>query len=705
VATKSEDDAKKSHEDLLETARKRFDLAEEAWRESKKLALEDMQFLAGDQWPEAIRKERESDGRPTLTINRLHQHVKQVTNDGRQNRPSIKVYPVDDNADVETAKILQGLIKHIETNSGADVAYDRGLDCAVKGGFGFWRVVTDYCDPLSFDQEALIKSIRDPLSVTFDPHSTEPDGSDANFAFITDDIPHEEYKATYPDSDLSKHSDWSRLQHEVPGWMSDSTCRIAEYFYKDFKEVELVLLSDGQVYDAADLAAGLPIGPEGLPLEVVQKRVSKIPIIKWAKINAVEVLEETEWPGRWIPIVPVYGDEVVLGGKRVLEGIVRHGKDPARIYNFNVSAEVEAISLAPKAPFVGMEGQFEGYEHQWATANRKNYAFLQYKAKTLANGQPAPPPQRMSTEANTMAITNSRMQSADDIKATTGIHDASLGARSNESSGIAIQRRNQQAQTANFHFIDNQTRSMRHTGRILVDIIPKIYDTARAVRIIGEEGDQQVVQVNAVVDGQETYNLGAGKYDVVCEVGPSYATKRQEAVQTMLDLTKAYPQLMQIAGDLWLKQMDIPGAKEIAERVKKTLPPGLAEDDEKNKKPIPPEVQAQIQQMSQMIEQLTAAANESSEALKTKKLELESRERIEFKKLEVQVELKRAELDQAASLAVLEGEIAELRHRQELVQMSQPIDSDSTGQMPDQPMPDEQQQLTGELSPGLPMEQ
>ncbi|HUP81269.1 MAG TPA: portal protein, partial [Pirellula sp.] len=344
--------------------------------------------------------------------------------------------------------------------------------------------------------------------------------------------------------------------------------------------------------------------------------------------------EETEWPGQWIPIVPVLGDELNIDGKRVLESVIRHAKDPQKMYNYWASAETEAIALAPRAPFIGAEGQFEGHEGKWREANNKNYAYLEYKPTSI-NGQPAPPPQRNAFEPAVMAITQARMQSAEDLKATTGIYDATLGMRSNENSGVAIQKRTNQSQTNNFHFIDNLRRARRHAGRIIVDLIPKIYDTARTVRIMGEEDTIEMVKINQETEFKgenKFFKFDQGKYDVAIDEGPSFATKRQEAVQSMLAFVQAYPAAAQLVGDLMVKNMDWPGANEISERLKKSLPPGIA-DQADEKKPLPPQVQAQMQQMNQVIEQLTEQLVHRTKQIESKTLELESRERIEMAKI------------------------------------------------------------------------
>lgn len=696
AAKKDKPKSSGSKEKLLETARERFRLAEEAERRIREVALDDLKFRAGEQWPQQMKMERELDHRPCLVINRIPQFIRQITNDQRQNRPSIKVYPVDDKGDVETAKIYQGLIRHIEYNSGADAAYDTAFEGAAIKGFGYFRIITDYVDPTSFEQEILIKRIRNHFTVYIDPNSKEPDGSDMNWAFIFEDVPKDDYKAEYGESELAGMDDWSSIGDAYKGWVTKSTCRIAEYFYKEFQEIDICQIESGASIAKSELEQLYPEGiPDGL---IIQERRAKVPVIKWCKINGLEILEETEWPGRWIPIIPVYGDELDVDGEVIREGVIRHAKDSQRMYNYWKSTETETIALAPKAPFIVAEGQIpREYEPLWKTANKKSHAFLPYKP-TDHKGQLVPPPQRNSFEPPVAAITNASLHAAEDLKATTGIYDAALGAKSNETSGVAIQRRNQQAQTSNYHLIDNLTRSIRHCGRILVDLIPKIYDTARAARIIGEEGEQEVIRINEEFEhrGRKVhYNLGVGKYDVVVETGPSFATKRQEAAVSMEGLAKAYPQIMQVAGDLMVKNMDWPGASEIAERLKKTLPPGIAED--KDKKPIPPEVQAQLSQMDQMIAALTEQLQAATETINTKKLELESKERIEFAKLETQLELEKLKQAQQFAIDSVNRQIADLQRRQELLGIYEPIAGTNEG------TDETQEQLTGELSPGTTM--
>jgi len=695
---------KESDKELLGVARNRWNIAVDAETEIRSVALDDMNFRAGDQWDVKVKQSREQDCRPCLTINRLPQYIRQITNDQRQNRPSIKVDPVDDKADVETAKVYQGLIRHIEYNSNADVAYDTAFEAAATKGLGYYRFITEFCDAMSFEQEIRIKRIRNSFSVYMDPHYQEPDASDSNWCFVFEDISKDDYKSQFPKSELAGMNEWTSVGDTPAGWLSKDSVRIAEYFYKEYVETEIYLLSTGETVTKEDIEKiGMPEG-----MAVVSKRKTVVPKIMWVKINAIEVLEKTEWPGKYIPVVPVLGDELDIDGKRILEGVIRHAKDPQRMYNYWASAETETIALAPRAPFIGVEGQFEGHEAKWRDANTKNYAYLEYKGKMIG-GEMAPPPQRNVYEPAVQAITQARQLSAEDLKATTGIYDSALGMKSNETSGRAIQRRAAQAQTNNFHFIDNLTRALRHGGRILIDLIPKVYDTARAVRIMNEDGTVDMVKVNEVFEHkgkQVNYQLSHGKYDVTVSTGPSFATKRQEAVESMLSLTASYPQIAQVAGDLMVKNMDWPGAQEIADRLKKTLPPGIADDPNEKQQQIPPQIKAQMEQMGQLVDQLTAKTNEQTDIIKNKTIELESRERIEMAKIQRDIEIELARLGSQEGVELLRQEVAQIEGRMNLLRQNEPFQFEQEPPMqqmpPQQPQQnfEEEQQPTGGFPPG-----
>ena len=654
MAEKEEKNESKS-EEIIETALKRFDLAIDQQAKIRDKALDDLKFRLGEQWPDDIKNQRDLDNRPCLTINKIPQFTRQVTNDQRKNRPSIIVNPVDDKADVDTAKIYQGLIRNIENSSDAEMAYDRAFEGAVNGSFGYFRIITDYISEDSFELEPKIEMIDNPFNVLLDPYFTKPDGSDANFGFIFEDVPKDDFIAEYGESKLAADSDWESLGSSVPGWASKDSCRVAEYYYKEFEYVNLYQLNDGKIYYEKDL-------PEDWEeIGVLDKRKTKLCKVKHVKMTAVDILEESEFPSKYIPIIPVLGDRMNIDGEIHIESLIRHAKDPQQMYNYWASAETESITLAPKAPYLATPEQIEGYEEMWETANIKNYSYLPYNAVTEA-GQPLGAPQRNSIEPAVMAITQARMMSQDDLKSTLGMYDASLGNRSNESSGVAIQRRASQAQTTNYHFIDNLGYSIRHCGRILVDMIPKVYDTERSVRILGIDDEPEIVKVNSILSNEKSYQLGAGKYDVVVDTGPNYATKRQEAVESMLSMASAYPAVAQVAGDIMVKNMDWPDSQTVAERLKKTIPPEVLQEEDEEQQ-IPPQIQAQMQQMNQMVEALTEELKASQQIIDQKKMELDSKERIEMMKIEADLAKVQYEQEGKASLELLKAQINEVQQR------------------------------------------
>jgi len=670
---------------ILSLARDRFQQAVDATRDMRDKALDDLRFVTGEQWPDSIRRQRDQDGRPCLTINRLPAFVKQVVNDQRQNRPAIKISPVDDQGDPDTAEIIGGICRHIEANSGADVAYDTAFESAVRCGFGAFRILTDYTAPDSFDQEILIRRIRNPFAVYFDPSAQQPDYSDAKWCFVVEDLTHEAFKAAYPDSEAASAAGFEGIGNRAPGWITPAGVRVAEYFYVEEKAITLCLVAT-------------PVGMKSMPkadvpegLMVIRERNSTQPVVKWCKMNGVEVLERRDWPGKYIPIVPVLGDEAEVDGQVVLASLVRHSKDSQRMYNYWASAETEAIALAPKAPFIVAEGQIEGYEQEWKTANIRNNPVLTYVPKSVG-GTVLGAPQRQSAEPAIQAISHARLMSSDDIKATTGIYDASLGARSNEQSGRAILARQREGDVATFHFQDNLSRAIRHCGRILLDLIPRIYDTPRVLRIVGLDGETETVQVNQPTKHNGTervYDLTTGLYDVVVSTGPSYTTKREQSVASMLELAKAYPPLMQVAGDLVVKAMDWPGSEALAERLQAALPPELRPKDEKQQGPDPQQLQAALAQLSQQHEQMTAVIHEQANELESKQAELASRERIASMQEETKRAIAIAQLNQAEGLAVLRNELdaikldAQHRHQAEQQQAQQEAAERMAAQQPE----------------------
>jgi hypothetical protein len=612
----------KSDSDVLSTARDRLSMAISAYSESREDELDDLRFYAGSpdnqwQWPADVLATRGAvqgqtiNARPCLTINKLPQHVHQITNDQRQNRPSVKVIPVDDNADVEVAEIFNGMIRHIEYISDADVAYDTACENQVAYGEGYIRILTEYCDDDTFDQDIKIARVRNSFSVYMDPLIQDPCGSDAKWCFITEDLSKDEYARLFPNaSPISTLETLGIGDQNLSQWLNTDTIRIAEYFYCDYERKKLNLYP-GNV-------TAFEGTPEDKQLKAVygtpkKSRQAEIKKIKWCKINGYEILEEQEWAGSCIPVVRVIGNEYEVEGRIYISGLVRNAKDAQRMYNYWTSQEAEMLALAPKAPFIGYGGQFEGYESQWKTANTNNWPYLEVNPD-VTDGQGAilPLPQRAQPPMASSGLMQAKLGASEDIKSATGQYNASLGQTSNERSGRAILARQREGDVGTYHYQDNLARAVRHIGRQCVDLIPKIYDTQRIARIIGIDGETKMVKIDPTqqepvrkIQNQEgividkIYNPSVGKYDVVVATGPGYATKRQEALEAMAQLLQGNPQLWTVAGDLFVKNMDWPGAQEMAKRFAKTIDPKLMGDAEDN-----PALQAAQQQMQAMAAEL-----------------------------------------------------------------------------------------------------
>lgn len=597
-----------SDDDILTEARKRFGLCQAHDGDNRSNFKTQLNFIAGEQWDQRLKSMRESQNRPCLTFDRLTTCVNQVVNDFRKNKPAIKCHPVDSAADVKTAEVFDGLIRHIERVSNADLAYETAFFTQVAAGFGFWRILTKYHDDTGFEQELVIHRIEDPLTVWLDPHSTQPDGSDMTYCFIAVDIPKEQFERDYPDVDSTG---WAGL--DMGGWWSAESVRIAEYMRIEKKKTILYALDDGtstnkEAYDKK-VEEGVAVP------KIVKKRPGYRREVQWFKIAGDSVVDSRVLNGRWIPLVKVVGNEIVQDGKIKYTGMTWRAMDAQRALNYWKSVVTETIAMQPKAPYIGAKGQFKGVAGAWQNSNINNPMFLEYEPVTI-DGNLAPAPQRQNPPTVPTGALEAVRMAEDDIRWVTGMQEATFGAPSNEKSGRAIDARVHQSDTSTYHYQDNGSRSIRHTGRILVDVIPDVYDTPRTLRILGEDGtvdykenDPEQPKAHVQVqhdDGsvESIYNLGVGKYDVEVAVGPSFDTRRLESLDAMGALIQASPQLWQVIGDLYVRNQDWPGAQAMADRLAKTIPPQIKGDE--NDPGSPEQKLAQLgQQADQMHQALT----------------------------------------------------------------------------------------------------
>ena len=630
-------------------------LANDADTMNRQEALEDLKFGGGDQWPVELQNSRNLESRPVITVNKVDNYCRQVSNQQRQQRPRIKVHATNTHDDMVDAQTIQGIIRHIEVNSNADYAYDNAFDYAVRMGWGFLRVRTDYISEDSFDQEIYIDPVDNPFTVYFDPNSVSPDGSDAERCLITTMVSKDQFRKMYPEADDGGTSFTQRGTGDSQSeWITKEDIRLAEYYYTVREKATLYLLSDGTATFADDKDFFKRLDAYGIT--VVDKRDSFKKTIKYCKMTAVEILEERDWAGKYIPIVPVYGRHIVIGDKRKKFGMIRYAKDPQRMYNFWQTSITESVALAPKAKWIMAEGQDENHENDWANANIKSFPVLRYK-QTDIDGRPAPPPTRMQPEPPPTGVMAAAAGVNDDIKSIMGIFDpAQLG--QGNISGKAINGQQQQVDLTNFDYYDNLTRTIAHVGKICLDLIPKIYDTERVMRIIGDDGKPELLTINQRDSvGRVLNDISVGQYDVVMETGPGYNSKRQEAVDNMLPLLGAAPELMQVAGDLVFRNMDWPGADIIADRLAAVNP--MAQIDDKSK--VPPQVQMQLAMSQKQIQDLT-------QALQAKDLMLKNR--MDVEQLRQDSETKRTLMKETGR-----ANEAELREQSDRTEMQMRVDA------------------------------
>lgn len=596
-------------EDILSDAKDAFAHCEEAESLNRTDALDDLRFAKlGEQWPDTVRIQRIKDGRPCLTINRQPAFIRQVVNEARQNRPAIKVHPVDSVGDPQIAEIYNGLIRNIEQTSKADVAYDTAVDFAVSSGVGYFRINTDYACDDSFDLDLRIERIANPFSVYGDPLSTASDSSDWNQAFVTELLGFDAFKAKYPGAEKVNWDDhYARIN--AP-WVSEKSVLVAEWWKREKVTRTILKLSDGSVLEE-DVYEKQKNVLDAQGITVLGERSAPSHKVTQLVMTGAEVLETNDWAGKYIPIVPVYGDEVNIEGKRYFRSLIRDAKDAQRMLNYWRTASTELTALAPRVPYIGKKGSFKSDAKKWATANSQNHSHIEYDGEV--------PPQRQPLDSGrAIGAIQEALNAQDDMKSIIGLYDPSLGAEGQEVSGKAILARQSQGHTSNFHFLDNLNRAIEHGGRILIDLIPTVYTSDRIVRVLGPDNKAQSVQLGAPIqvkgpDGQpqidpvtqvpitKICDLSAGKYDLTVETGPSYGTKREETADQILQLIQAYPPAAPVLGDILVQNLDWPNADEVAARLKALLPPqvtGQQQDPMQH-----PAVQAAAQQVSQVVQQ------------------------------------------------------------------------------------------------------
>lgn len=657
-----------AEDDKLKQGRDVFRLMQDAETDNRKSYEDDIAFARHEeQWPKDVLDQRNAERRPVLTISKMNAFIRQVVNDARQNKPSIKVHPADSGADPETADVINGLIRNIEYTSNADVAYDTAMECAVAGGFGYWRVGLDYAYHDSFDMDLTIERIANPLSVYGDPYSTAADSSDWMDAMVVDLLSKDQFKAKYGDSKTIR--DWDDTSWSEEGWRSGEDVTVAEWWHREEADIKvsqflntvsgaLQTFSEEAIAKSDDLQLGIQAGL----LQFKRERTAKTFKVTQTFMTGAETLgESVKWAGCYIPLVPVYGDEYNIKGKRYFRSLIHSAKDAQRQFNYWRTTATELVALAPRVPFIGPVGSFDSDQARWNTANTESHAYLEYDIKGA-------PPTRLPLDSGAAGgALQEALNASDDMKAVMGIYDASLGARSNETSGKAIMARQREGDVATFHFTDNLNRAIRHAGRILIDLIPKVYSGERIIRVMGEDGSPENKPLNQKYQAKDPktgqplsrpdgspvlamHDLSAGKYDLTVTTGPSFTTRREEAAFQMTEMMRALPASAPILGKHLAKNLDWPGADEIAEELEAMsggqIPPQVQQLIEKGKEEI-----ARLTEENQQLKQdrsldeaklqadIQQANVEAANKVKIALIDIEAEKQIAFAKIEAQKEI------------------------------------------------------------------
>lgn len=654
--------------DLLKQSKERFVASCERDSAQRLLQEQDLKFVTLDQWDSTVRNARENDvngPRPCLTIDKLGQYRTQIINNIRKNKPAGKVRGMDNKADPKTAEIFQGIVRHIDDISKTDIVYETAAECGIDTGEGYWRYVTEYLPGSVDEQEIYRRAIPNGFSVYGGPHMS-PDGSDAQYWHIFEDIPHDEFKRLYPGKDIkSEDFDAEGMKY----WMPDKCVRVCEYLYYEFVKEKLVKFSDGRTMTEEEFKKlpppvaqpqmpGMPPLPTP-PLTVIAERDSEKRIVKWCKHTGTQVLKKQDWPGKFLPVVKVVGHQKMVEGKKKTWGIVRPAIDSCRMYNFVASTIMERIGLTPLNQFIASEGQISGRENEWREANKIRRAVLLYKREDI-NGNASPPPQRAGPIQSDPGLTQQLQIIEHDIQTSLGMFKASVGEEQGDQSGRAIRALQSQSDTATFHFPNNLSISVRRGLEIELDLIPKVYDVASVKRIIGEDGNAQQIKIDPEqpqarrdihqADGSvmSIYNLNVGLYDVTPTTGPSYATGRQEVAELVMDSMKNNPALVPIIGDLGYRALDNPIADQIADRL------AAAGGHDQKGAQIPPQVKAQIDQMGQQMQ----ALQQENQQLKAGTME-------GMAKVQADAANKKAALDEQAAVDARELDLKKERQDRE----------------------------------------
>lgn len=566
-------------------------------------AAEDAKFVAGEQWDPRDKARRIRNRKPVVTINRLPALIGQVIGNRRLNKTEIKVLP-DINGTRVVAEIREGLIRNAQKVSNADIAYDTALQNAAMVGIGGFGLSLDYAYDDVFEQDMNIVQNRNPLAYLWDRHMQDPTGKDAQRFYEIGTMSRKVFNKKYPwasAGDLQLDSSFmSELVEQQ--WVTLSDVRVVRYWRMRSRQVTLALLEDGTTLDVSKMQPEEYLGKvqldrNGEPYVRVREKL----YAQMYVCTGISILEGPyDLPISRVPHFRVPGYEIAVGETVERFGITRWAKDPQRFHNYWRSVQMERLQMSPKNKWIASNRAVAGREDEWRKSHLSDDPLLIFNEDSMGA------PTRSPSAPMEPALMEQSMMAVQDIRDVTNMHEASMGQVSNEVSGKAIRERQSVAELGIVVYLDNLNMAIEECGRVMNELVPIVYDTPRKVRILGEDMREKIMEINVSDDNDVTL----GKYSVTTITGPSYATKRQEAADNMLNMVNAMPDTLQSAADLIIENQDWPGAEKISRRLRKSLPPELLEAED-----LTEEEQAQLQQAQQQA-QAKAAEVEAMEKAK-----------------------------------------------------------------------------------------
>lgn len=619
--------------------------AQDADKDNREAVREAHAFLnkRDGQWePEVWSKRR---GQPRYTFDKCNPIVNQIAGAIKKADFDIKIRPAGGDASKETAELFDGIIRNIETTSNASTIYSRAGRNMVAAGVDGWMVVQKWADAESFDQELAIEYIPNFWdSVFFDTNSQMPDRSDAEWAHKLTAMSKRAYEEKYPEgsgTSVGQGKSFSTYYNKPDQVI------VGEYYWIKQTTKTLVQMSNGAVYVEDEEFAKVADELAALGVTEKSRRTRPARSVWLRHYDGSGWLDEAqETVFEWIPLIPAYANFNIVDNKIIYHGVIEKLLDAQRVHNYVMSRYVGDVALSPKPKLWMTPEQAAGHTQKLATMNTNNdpvalYNHIEGQQPPYRDGGALPSPALSELSAiTTTAITQA-----------SGLFASNMGDNPSLQSGVAIEQLQERGDTGTIDYFQSLEVAICHTAKIIVNAIPKVYDSERLVRILYEDGTHDMLTLNNVVTDQQTgepvvlNDVSKGRYDVTCSAGKSFSSRRQESVAAILEMAQVDPTIIQEGSDVLLKNAGAAGLDIIAERKRASLlkagiiPESQWTDEEiqqvqqaaQNPQPDAAMLLAQAEMLKAQAEQANAQ-NKQAE-LQLKAMELQQRSQLDAAKL------------------------------------------------------------------------